>query len=102
MKDLIGRCRDACGDFGVARMGTWLLVSLLTLVAIWIVAPQQVAVILAKFNLLALGAWLGYWVDRMAFPYSRPHEAKAAQAEAAQIRRALIIAAAMVSMALAL
>jgi hypothetical protein len=98
MKNFLRECADA----GLCRMWPWLIVAVVTLAAIYVIAPQQVSVVLAKFNLLALGAWLGYWVDRIAFPYARPHEAKPAHVDVAQLRRALIIAAAMVAMALAL
>ena len=36
------------------------------------------AVSLYKAHLLALGGWAGYWLDRALFPYGRPHEPLAA------------------------
>jgi Putative 2/3 transmembrane domain holin len=33
-----------------------------------------VAVSLFKAHLMSLAGWGGYWLDRWAFPYSRPHQ----------------------------
>lgn len=32
------------------------------------------AVTIYKAHLLSLGGWAGYWLDRGLFPYDRPHE----------------------------
>jgi hypothetical protein len=32
------------------------------------------AVTVYKANLMSLGGWGGYWLDRALFPYDRPHE----------------------------
>lgn len=78
----------------------------------------QLNVFLAKAVLGALGAFGGYWVDRSAFPYARPHEimgemdkVKSAAVSdptllfllvATYIRRAIVMGSFMVSMAMAL
>lgn len=33
-----------------------------------------IAVTLYKAHLLSLGGWGGYWLDRALFPYDRPHD----------------------------
>lgn len=92
-------------------------------------APGNVlAVSLYKAHLLSLGGWAGYWLDRGLFPYSRPHEcilpvhedtleslsgmahdgdmadaelaAVSSIFELAMIRRAIIVAAALICVGL--
>ena len=94
--------------------------------ALAVVSPQQLPVALYKLSLVTLAGYLGYWLDRWAFPYARPDSFLAAadwRAErgavqgqanhtvvpgceqiyaAAQIRRALIILGAMLAMGLGL
>ena len=88
---------------GAGRMkevGAVALVSLLLLAAIF---PHQVGVVLTKVNLLSLAAIGGYWIDRTAAkPERRPHLLVGMDRSVAEMRRALIIAAAMLAMALAL
>lgn len=50
----------------------WLLAALL-LVAVWWLAPQQLPVVLYKAALVILAGVAGYLLDRLAFPYARPH-----------------------------
>lgn len=103
-----------------ARMAGWLLVSLVLTVAIAVTAPQQLPVSLYKLSLITSAAWVAYWIDRSLFPYARPDAflaqpfsvgapycpEKAIKPELqiafglAQLRRALIIAAAMIGVAL--
>ena len=48
---------------------------------------------------LAVGAgWVGYWLDRALFPYARPHEPYTGGFE--QIRRAIIVAACVLAIAM--
>ena len=54
------------------RTTTWLVLAAVLLVAIAIVAPPQLPVVLYKACLVALAAVLGYWLDRALFPYARP------------------------------
>lgn len=103
-----------------ARMAGWLLVSLILTVAIAVTAPQQLPVSLYKLSLITSGAWVAYWIDRSLFPYARPdafltqpwsigkfnHPGGDVDLKMqiafgmAQLRRALIIAAAMIGVAL--
>jgi hypothetical protein len=94
--------------------------------ALSVVSPQQLPVALYKLSLVTLAGYLGYWLDRWAFPYARPDsflaaadwrsERGAVQGQAnhavvpgceqiyaaAQIRRALVILGAMLAMGLGL
>ncbi len=69
-------------------------------------AGTLLAVSAYKANLLALGGWGGYWLDRALFPYGRPHQYTHGGAEAvsefspATIRRAIIVAACLVCVGL--
>lgn len=103
-----------------ARMAGWLLVSLILTVAIAVTAPQQLPVSLYKLSLITSAAWVAYWIDRSLFPYARPDAflsqpfslgspcapEKLIKPELqlafglAQLRRAIIIAAAMIGVAL--
>ena len=59
------------------RMYAWLLISILMLFAascaqeFW--PGTLIAVTLYKAQLMTLGGWGGYWLDRALFPYDRPH-----------------------------
>ena len=93
-----------------ARMSGWLLVTLLLVAAIAVTAPQLLLVSFYKLSLITSAAWVAYWIDRSLFPYARPDcylsefgqpvpEHRVVFA-AAQVRRAIIIAAAMIGVAL--
>ncbi len=102
------------------RMTDWLLVTIVLLLLINQVAPQQLPVSLYKLSLITMAAVVGYWIDRSAFPYARPDSfmaqpsslgspfvPKSAVAPSQQIafaaailRRAIIIGAAMLSVSL--
>jgi soluble lytic murein transglycosylase-like protein len=83
------------------RAWPWLALALLTCVVVGIIAPWQLGVLVWSLSKLALAAWLGYWLDRTIFPYARPHEAVSAQsASSAQMRRAIVLAAVMIALAL--
>lgn len=113
--------RKLSAAFGLlhARMSGWLYLSLGLAVAILLLAPYQLPVTLYKLSLITTGAWLGYWLDRALFPYARPgcligwysspggpgvvltlSEPQAKAFGAAMLRRALIIAAVVIGVAL--
>ncbi|KAB2901264.1 MAG: hypothetical protein F9K31_02445 [Dokdonella sp.] len=81
-----------------------LLVGLITL---WLIATPNPIVDntnTVKVGLLAwlvckesVLAYLGYWIDRLLHPRSRPHELKDIERMAAEKRRAFIICAAMLA-----
>jgi hypothetical protein len=54
------------------RMGWCLLLAVILLAAVALVSPQQLPVILYKFSLVTVAGVGGYWLDRWAFPYGRP------------------------------
>jgi hypothetical protein len=91
------------------RMLNWLLLALLLAAAVWWVAPQQLPVSLYKLSLVTTAAVVGFWVDRSLFPYARPdhlfgsscdegeREARSLLIAAAMLRRAIVVAAAMLA-----
>lgn len=70
-------------------------------VAISQIAPHQALVTLYKFSLVTGAGVAGYYLDRELFPYARPDIFLVGGREiafaAAQIRRALIVAAMMLA-----
>ncbi len=56
------------------RLTGWLLFTILLLVLVWAIAPQQLPVTLYKLSLVTLAGVVGYWLDRSMFPYARPDE----------------------------
>ena len=54
------------------RLFGWLFVALLLLIGIALLSPQQLPVTLYKISLITLAAGVGYWLDRALFPYARP------------------------------
>lgn len=105
--------------FRMPRMALWLAISIVLTVVIALLAPQQLPVSLYKLSLITAAAWVAYWIDRGLFPYARPdrfiqwgasigtpgaglsitHEQAIAFA-ASMLRRAILIAAAIVGVAL--
>lgn len=58
--------------FKSPRMFGWLLLAVALVVLIAIISPQQLPVALYKLGLITLAGVVGYWLDRALFPYSRP------------------------------
>lgn len=85
------------------RMIEWMLVSLLLAGLIAWLSPQQLPVAAYKVALVTTAAWLGYWIDRRAFPYARPDRTSIGiPFAAAMLRRAIIIGAAMLAVSIGL
>lgn len=97
---------------GWPRMAGWMLAATSLTVAGLMLAPQQLPVSIYKFALVLTSACLGYWLDRSIFPYARPdghlldvqggaesHTISLLMA-AAMLRRAVIVAATMLSVGL--
>lgn len=107
------------------RMLFWLVLTLVLIgfaLLFQAAAPGNlISVTLYKAHLLALGGWGGYWLDRALFPYDRPHEylqddAPEAASESpdqqtavlvsastfgsAMMRRAIIVAACLITVGL--
>jgi len=84
------------------RMGDWWLYAAVLLVIVAVVSPANLAVVGYKLCLVALGGVLGYLLDCSLFPYARPHETAEKAVGLVMIRRAIIVAAAMVGMTMGL
>jgi len=93
------------------RMAEWLLVAIALGAAVYVSAPPPGQydpalwrIALHKAMLVATGGWIGYGIDRSTAPYARPDVFLVGGRDlvfsAAMIRRALIVAAGMVAMAL--
>ena len=84
------------------RAWPWLAAALVACTVVAIIAPWQLGVLVWVLAKLACAAYLGYWIDRTIFPYARPHEAITKQyAAATQLRRAIVLAAAVIGVSLA-
>lgn len=107
------------------RMVGWLLVALVLSLLIFALSPQQLPVSLYKLNLITIAGVVGYWLDRSLFPYARPDTFQAQDVEpddlddsdvlcfdlevfppndllfaVSMLRRAVIVAAAMIAVSL--
>jgi len=54
------------------RLTGTIFVTLLLLLAVGLLAPQQLMVSLYKLSLFSMAGVAGYWLDRALFPYARP------------------------------
>lgn len=84
------------------RMLDWFLITLLLVGLVYVTAPTQLKVLVFKVAQVSMSGWLGYWFDRGIAPYARPDNPDLTPLErmAAGLRRAIIIAAAMIAGAL--
>jgi hypothetical protein len=81
----------------------WIAISVLLTIAIALLAPQQLGVTLYKLSLVALAAVAGYRIDRSLFPYARPDDLSLSpgiETAAAQLRRAIVVAACIIGVSL--
>ena len=104
------------------RTTSWLIAAAVLLAVIAALSPVQLPVVLYKAALISLAAVLGYWLDRALFPYARPDgylvrewRASAAAPDgkvdhpvvgeyrlvfcAAQLRRAVVVSAVVIGVA---
>ncbi len=90
----------------IPRLFAWQIATILLLILIYLLAPQQLPVTLYKLSLVTIAGVAGYWLDRSLFPYASPdeflpkHSAYEIAFAAALLRRAIIVAAAMLAMGL--
>jgi hypothetical protein len=88
------------------RIGPWLILALITSIAVGFLYPHQLGVLLWSLTKLCWGAYLGYWIDRSIFPYARPGNYSCRNADGLSaigllmLRRAIIIAAAVLALGL--
>lgn len=54
------------------RLTTWLIAAAFLIVVIALVSPVQLPVVAYKLSLVSLAAVAAYWLDRGLFPYARP------------------------------
>lgn len=83
------------------RMAEWAVIAAILLLILALTAPQQIPVFIYKANLVAFFAFMGYWIDRRLFWYSRPGESFR-DGSLYELRRAIIVAAVIIGGALAL
>ncbi len=89
------------------RIGPWLILAMLATVVVGLLYPHQLGVLLWSLTKLCWGAYLGYWIDRSIFPYARPDRFNPDKDpnehtawEVLMLRRAIIIAAAVLALGL--
>lgn len=83
-------------------MAEWLVAAALLALLLYFIAPQQLPVIAYKALLVTGFGFLGYWLDRRLFWYSRPGDNNGAFEASCQLRRAIVVAAVVIAGALAL
>ncbi|MBY0574688.1 MAG: putative holin [Undibacterium sp.] len=109
----------------IPRMLDWSIIALALSAIIALFFPHQLPVSLYKLSLISLAGVVGYWLDRSLFPYARPDRFHPSLEEddefltenssmfdvdcciqndllfvGAQMRRAVIVAAAMIAVSL--
>ena len=89
------------------RIGPWLILAIITTCVVGVLYPHQLGVLLWSLTKLCWGAYLGYWIDRSIFPYARPDAFNPDRDanertlwELLMLRRAIIIAAAILALGL--
>ncbi|ECE0233194.1 hypothetical protein BJP96_14795 [Salmonella enterica subsp. enterica serovar Newport] len=90
----------------VPRLSGWLIASVVLFALIGWTSSAQIPVVIYKLSLVSLSAVLGYWLDRSLFPRARPDSfcpwEESLCCAAAMIRRAIIVAAICLAVALGL
>lgn len=88
------------------RAPLWWLIALLALVGVALIRPEQLEIVVYKLSLRCLAGVIGLHFDRAVCPYARPEDlmdaGEARLCLAAMVRRAIIIAGAMLAMAMGL
>ena len=88
------------------RAPGWWLLALAALAIVGYIRPEQLEIVVYKLSLLCLAGVIGLHFDRAVCPYARPEDLMDKGEEklclAAMVRRAIIIAGAMLAMAMGL
>lgn len=89
------------------RCSGLLMLAILGAVLLAVTAPQQLLLIAYKLTLIPAAGYAGYWVDRHVFPYGRPDQMhigneSPSEINAAMLRRAIIVAAAIIGVSIGL
>lgn len=88
-------------DARLPRFWKTAILSLVGVALLAVVSVDQLGVIFKKSVLVSVAAVVGYYIDRAAFPYARPHEMMGGGSfNWATIRRAILIAATLLAFAL--
>ncbi|AVP97924.1 hypothetical protein C7S18_12255 [Ahniella affigens] len=83
------------------RASPLLLVFVIAFSIVIFLAPAKVGLTIWGISKLALGGYVGYWVDRLSFrAESRPHRLDGIARGAAEKRRAWIVGAALIGASL--
>lgn len=81
------------------RLAWFTYAAVALLVLVFLVSPAQFPVVLHKLALVSLGGVLGYWLDRHLFPDARVGRYSS---DYWMLRRAIVVAACVLSIGLAL
>ena len=54
------------------RLAMWLVLSFVLVAALVVLSPSKLPIGLYKLTLISLAAVVAYWLDRALFPYARP------------------------------
>lgn len=68
-------------------------------ITVWL-NPAKVGLTVWGIAKLGMGGYVGYWIDRLVFPYARPHQLTGIEAGTSWKRRAIIVSASVVAAAL--
>ena len=85
---------------GCLREWPWLAASLFIAIAVGIYRPEMVGLLGWSLCKLCLGAGFGYRIDRSIARGPRPHELDGEAKDRALLRRAIIVASAILAMAM--
>jgi len=103
--------------FKMPRLFGWAVITVVLMVGLYWFAPQQLPIVAYKLALVTLAVTLAYWLDRALFPYARPgtffgrsqflsegsdQQTMLLAAALAAIRRAIIVFACVIGLALGL
>lgn len=80
----------------------WPLLVIACALSAWVVlvAPEKLGLLGWGIAKLTGGAYCGYWVDRIMFPYARPHQLEGIERGTAWKRRAWLVSAAILAFGL--
>lgn len=85
------------------RSGTWTFLTVPLLLSVILVSGNKIFVFLWILSKITAATALGYWIDRLIFPYARPHMfEKQHDMNIAMMRRAVIISSTIIAASLSL
>lgn len=100
---MIDYLKTILADKGAGRMKEAAIIGLVLLLIISMFAPGRAGTVMSKLSMITIAASAGYWIDRTAFRADRrPHLLLGPERTHAEYRRAVVMGAAMLAMALGL